>query len=267
MRPLSLERPKVLLPVNGVPLLDHAVERLREVTGAIAVNAHHTQPQLAEHVQRSGHHLSVESGEALGTAGALGALRDWIDGRGAVVVNADTWCPGGIGALVDGWDGERIRILVGGRAPFGPRSRIAGALMPWTEVATLAAEPTGLWEVSWRSALDDGRIETIAHYGPFHDCAGPAEYLAANLAANGGRSVVDPAADVEPGVGPSIGPSIGPGVDHGGDRDGDIVDSVVWAGAVVRRGERLRRAIRTPNRTVLVRTVGTPSPTSERGGS
>lgn len=214
-------------------LLDHALDRLRTVTGDLAVNAHASQPQVRDHVARLSDRIevSVEEGPRLGTAGALGALRGWIDGRSSVVVNGDTWCPGGLDALIDGWDGETIRILVGGSEPFGPRARLAGALMPWTDVVLLDAVPSGLWEVSWRAAQEQGRIETVHHDGPFVDCAGPADYLEANLRAAGG-SVVGEDAEV----------------------NGRIEDCVIWSGARVRPGEHLRRAIRTDTgRTVLVR--------------
>ena len=211
-------------------LVDHALDRLAAVTTDVAVNAHEHQAALVEHV-RGRAHVSVEPGEALGTAGGIANLRPWIDGRPVVVVNGDTWCPGGLDALVDGWDGERTRILVHGDEPFGPGSRVAGALLPWAEVAALPLEPSGLWEVSWRAALAEGRIDTVAHRGPFVDCAGPADYLRANLLAAGG-SVIGTGAVVE----------------------GEIEESVVWAGAHVHAGEHLRRAIRTDaGTTVLIR--------------
>ncbi len=230
MRPLTIDRPKVLCPVDGIPLIDHAMERLRSVTTSLAVNAHSSQPMLLDHLDGDAH-VSVESGERLGTAGALGALRGWIDGRATLVVNGDTWCPGGLDTLTDGWDGETIRILVGGDGVFGPRASIAGALMPWDDVSLLDAEPSGLWEVCWRAAHEAGRVEGIAHAGPFIDCADPADYLAANIAAAGGSSV-GPDAVV----------------------DGVAESCVIWDGAVVRADEHLVRAIRTDTgRTVLIR--------------
>lgn len=233
MRPLSIDRPKVLCPVDNVPLIDHAVDRLRTVTDLVAVNTHATQDLLHAHLETTHPDvvISVERGARLGTAGALGALRDWIDGRATVVVNGDTWCPGGLDALLEGWDGKSIRILVAGEGTFGSSAPIAGALMPWSDVATLDATPSGLWEVSWRTALADGRVDTVAHLGSFVDCADPADYLRANLEAAGG-SVVGADAVVE----------------------GEIEDCVVWDGATVERGEQLTRAIRTDSgRTVLVR--------------
>ena len=40
-------------------------------------------------------------------------------------------------------------------------------------------------------------MEVVRHDGPFVDCGTPAQYLAANLAASGGESVVEPGAVVD----------------------------------------------------------------------
>ena len=220
----------MLCPVGSEALIDHAIGRLTSVVDDVAVNAHADQPMLHAHLAGRVH-VSVEQGEALGTAGGIGNLRGWLDGRGVVVVNGDTWCPGGLEHLVEGWDGNAIRILVAGDEPFGPRSLLAASLMPWEVVSDLPTTPSGLWEVCWRQALEDGRIETVHHHGPFVDCADAVDYLRANLASAGG-SVVGEGAVVE----------------------GTIEESVVWPGARVHAGEHLRRAIRTDaGTTVLVR--------------
>lgn len=220
----------MLCPVGSEALIDHAIGRLSSVVGDVAVNVHESQPSLVQHLGERAH-VSLERGEALGTAGGVGNLRDWLDGRAVVVVNGDTWCPGGLEHLVDGWDGTTIRILVAGDEPFGPRSAVAGSLMPWDVVQGLPVTPSGLWEVSWRQALEDGRVETVHHHGAFVDCADAVDYLRANLAAAGG-SVVGEGAVVE----------------------GTVEESVVWPGGRVHAGEQLRRAIRTDaGTTVLVR--------------
>lgn len=239
-------RPKVLLPVANRPLLDWAVDRLLGVTPHIAVNAHTSQGPLIDHVRSAGWHLGVEVGEALGTAGPLAAMRDWIDGRSVVVVNGDTWAPAAMAPLLDGWDGDRIRVMVVGDRPLGPRSRIVGSLMPWAEIERLQPVPTGLWEGSWRAAVAAGRVESIAYHGPFVDCATAVDYLQANhLAAPGG--MVAAGAMVTGRVTGSV-------VGEAAAVHGDAVDSVVWPGAVVGRRERLWRSIRTDGPlTVAVR--------------
>ncbi len=231
LAPLTQHRPKALCPVGGVPLVDLAVERVREVTDAVAVNVHHGREAMLTHLGDRVH-VSLEEPVALGTAGAIGALRAWLDGRGAVVVNADAWCPGGLPALLDGWDGERVRVLVAGGGALDGSSLIAGSLLPGAVAATIDARPAGLYEAVWRDALAAGRLETVVHTGPFVDCGTPATYLAANLAASGGTSVVSPSARVL----------------------GRVVRSVCWEEAVVRADEVLTDAIRFSRRgTVLVR--------------
>ena len=242
MRPLSDERPKPLMPVANVPLVDIAVARVRALTASIAVNAHHHAEDIAAHLADVDVHLSVESDQARGTAGALGVLHDWIDGRAVLVVNGDTWCTGDLEPLLDGWDGERIRVLVHGEEDLARRPGVAGALMPWSEVAGLTAEPTGLYEASWQRAVATGRLDTVRHVGDFVDCATAADYLRANLMASGGQAVVAPDAEVE----------------------GVVERSVVWDGARVRAGERLVDAIRTPTKTVLVRPALHPVAEADR---
>ena len=217
--------------MGGVPLVDLAIDRVRPVVDEVAVNVHHGREALTPHLGARVH-VSVEDPVALGTAGAVGALREWIDGRPTVILNADGWCAGGIDALVDGWDGERVRVLVPGGGPLGTRSLIAGSLLPWALARELKAAPSGLWEAVWRDAVAAGRLETVAQEGPFVDCGTPAAYLAANLAASGGESVVSPGAAVA----------------------GRLVRSVCWEDAVVGPEETLVDAIRFSRRgTVLVR--------------
>jgi hypothetical protein len=74
LRPLTELLPKALCPVDGVPLVDRAIERVTPHVDALAVNAHHHAQRLADHV-RDRAYVSVEAPVALGTAGALGALR------------------------------------------------------------------------------------------------------------------------------------------------------------------------------------------------
>lgn len=231
LRPLTLLRPKVLCPVNDVPLVDLALERVVEVAPHVAVNVHAGRHQMEAHLHGRVH-LSIEEREPLGTAGALGHLRDWIGGRAVVVVNGDAWSRASLRPLVDGWDGERLRLLLVGGGPLGPRSDPVGALIPWRLVRDLEPRPTGLYERVWFPEQEAGRLDVVAYDGPFHDCGTPRSYLAANLAASGGTSVVGRGATVE----------------------GELVRSVVWPGGVVHRHETLVDAVRTDARTtVLVR--------------
>lgn len=228
LRPLTSVRPKALCSVDNVALVDLALGRLAPVVGSaaasVAVNARHHLDQMEAHLGGRVH-LSVEDGaEELGTAGAVAHLRPWLDGRPVVVVNADAWHRISLEPLVEGWGGERVRVLTVAQpgVRFGPRSPVVASLLPWPEVSGLAHEPSGLWEASWRRRLDDGTLDVVTASGRMIDCGTPADYLAANLAASGGVSVVGAGAVVE----------------------GELVRSVVWPEGVVRRGEVLVDAIR-----------------------
>ncbi|WP_298801406.1 sugar phosphate nucleotidyltransferase [uncultured Pseudokineococcus sp.] len=255
LRPLTDLRPKALCPVGGRPLLEHALDRLADALPAagapqehLGVNAHAHADQVETFVARGPGgpraHLAREAPEALGTAGALGALRGWLDGRDVVLTNADAWLPAGLDGLLDGWDGERCRLLVVPAGPTGttsaagpgptgdplrrageegPAVRYVGACaLPWHLVRDLAPRPSGLFEVLWRAERDAGRLELHATDQAAVDCGTPRRYLAANLAASGGRSVVGAGARVE----------------------GELVRSVVWDGAVVDAGEVLVDCVR-----------------------
>jgi NDP-sugar pyrophosphorylase family protein len=238
LHPLTFLRPKALVPVGTVPLLDRALERLVPAVGSgadhLAVNVHHLADRIVDHVAATavGVHVSREEVQALGTAGALGHARSWIDGRAVLVSNVDAWHEADLHTFAQGWDGERIRVLVARGRTLEPTSRIVASILPWSEVARLPAEPAGLYEVSWRLAAEADRLEVVSYDGPFVDCGTPADYLHANLLASGGASVVGEGAVIE----------------------GEIERCVVWDGARVNAGEHLVDAIRAGFRTtVLVR--------------
>jgi MurNAc alpha-1-phosphate uridylyltransferase len=236
LRPLTRRRPKVLCPLGGSTLLDVNLARVAAVVGTdparLAVNAHHFADQLVARVGERAH-VSVEPGEALGTAGGVAHLRPWLDGRAALVVNGDTWSTIDLRPLVDGWDGTTVRVLVAGTdASLRPGVGILGSLLPASVIAGLPHRPAGLYEACWKPRLDVGDLEVVAGDGPFVPCDRPQDYLRANLLSSGGESVVGAGAVVE----------------------GRLVRCVVWPGARVVAGEALVDAIRLDTgETVLVR--------------
>jgi NDP-sugar pyrophosphorylase family protein len=204
------------------------------------VNAHYRADAVTAHVGARAH-VSVEEPQALGTAGALGQLLPWLDGRDVLLTNADVYQPGGLAQLLGasngtGWDGERCRLLVtptepGGRTDFvlpdGTGCRYVGScLLPWTAVRDLRATPSGLYEVLWRELNAARRLDLVRTDEVSIDCGTPGDYLAANLHASGGHDVVGTGAVVE----------------------GTIERCVVWPGAYVGPDEHLRDAVRAGDR-------------------
>jgi NDP-sugar pyrophosphorylase family protein len=238
LAPLTRLRPKALCPIGGVPLVDLAVARLGAAVDEVWVNVHHGRSQLEAHLAglraASGTPVAVslEAERPLGTAGALGHLRDALYGRSVVVVNADGWTTEGVSALVEGWDRTRVRVLVPGGGDFGPRSAVAGAALPWAVVEQLADEVSGLYERCWAPAAAAGRLEVVPSTAPFVDCGTPTRYLQANMLASGGETVVGAGARVL----------------------GRAERCVLWEGVTVGANEHLTAAIRASDTcTVHVR--------------
>lgn len=238
VRPLSLLRPKPLFPVASgagvTTLLDRALDELAGAVGGgpdrLAVNAHHLADQVRAHAAGRAH-VEVERPVALGTAGALGGLRGWLDGRDVLVLNGDVLLDGpAAAALLDGWDGDRSRLLVvpagGRRVDFtdarGDWRYVGACLLRGEDVARLAAEPTGLYEVLWRDEERTRGLDLVAFDGTAIDCGTPADYLGAALLHADGGVLVEPGAEVL----------------------GTLERAVVWAGARVGPDEHLVEAVR-----------------------
>ena len=231
LRPLTELRPKPLCPVNNRPLLDWALDAVAPHCGEVAVNVNAHPEQMLAHLAALDVHVSVEAGDALGTAGGIGNLRDWVAGRDVLVGNADAWRTGDLGDFVAGWDHERVRLLcvsAPGRGDFGDLLYAGACLLPWRAVAGLAPEPTGLYEVLWQHDEAAGRLDLVVTDETFIDCGTVRDYILANLTANGGQSVVAPDAVVE----------------------GEVLRSVVWPASAVRAGERLVDGVRAGDLTV-----------------
>jgi NDP-sugar pyrophosphorylase family protein len=249
LRPLTEGTPKALCPVGNVPLLELALARVAALglglsgPDRVAVNAWYLADQVVTAVGNRAH-LSVESGpQPLGTAGGLGALRDWIDGRPVLVANVDAYLAGGdLAPLLDGWDGDGTRMLVvpGPPAEF-TGSRFAGcSALPWRRVRELPAEPDDLVRTVWRPAEAARELTLVDYGGRYLDTGTPGSYLAANLdaaaGAPGGR-LVAPGATVTGRVSRAV-------VGAGAVVEGSVERCVVWPGGRVGPGEHLVGAIR-----------------------
>ena len=164
LRPLTDQVPKPLLEVGGTALLDAALARVESVVPVtpqtVTVNAHWLAEQIVTHVDGRVH-LSIEQPEALGTAGAVGAIRVWLADRDLLVANGDVWWSAtpDLRSFVDQWDRERPRLLVVAdeeRPDFEGRWRFAGlSLLPGATAQLLQPVPSGLYEEVWsRTPVD-----------------------------------------------------------------------------------------------------------------
>lgn len=182
LRPITDVTPKPLLEIGGTTLLDAALARVETVVpltpADVAVNAHWLADQIVAAVGGRAH-VSVEHPVALGTAGAVGAVREWLAGRDVLIVNSDAWFAGSVDVrrFVAEWDRARPRLLVVAdeqRPDFEQRWRFCGiSLLPGAIAADLDPVPSGLYEAVWRDspvelvptdveAIDCGTLEDLA---------------------------------------------------------------------------------------------------------
>lgn len=252
LRPLTEQLPKALCPVGNVALLDRQLARLAGtgLTGAdtVAVNAAYMGNQIVRHVGDRAH-LSIEPDGPIGTSGGIARLKDWLDGRGVLVGNADGYLadparePGkDIAAMLEGWSGETVRLLTkpllpGTTGGFSGRRFTGFSLLPWRYVRDLEAVQSDLVRTAWRPAEAEGALELINYDGVYIDTGTPADYLRANLHSADGRNLIDPTAEVDGPVQEAV-------IGAGARVRGTVARSVVWAGGEVTADESLTNVIR-----------------------
>ncbi|SDL35281.1 nucleotidyltransferase family protein [Tessaracoccus oleiagri] len=202
MRPFTDHVPKPLLTVDNEPLLARSLRLARRFTYAVAVNSHHLADQVERFVEPWGVRVSHEE-RLLGTAGAVGNLAAWLDGRDVLILNSDTWLEYIPDDFVAGWDRRSARLLVrevGRPSDFGTRRFVGASLLPGGVAASLPAEPAGLYETVWAPAGE--RLQLVETDARAFDCGTPDEFIRANLEVSGAKAVVHPTA--RPG-GPVVG--------------------------------------------------------------
>ena len=94
LKPLSLIRPKALVPVANMPVIDRVIDCLKgHNISSIIVNAHHHHRQIVEHLNDGRPYgidiqIRVEP-EILGTGGGIKNTADFWDTDPFIVINSD----------------------------------------------------------------------------------------------------------------------------------------------------------------------------------
>ena len=222
MMPLTADRPKPLIEVGGVALLDHVLDHLRDAgIGKIVVNVHYRAEQVEQHLAESavdlGVRISDERDLLRDTGGGLVHALPIISDDPFVCVNADNWWTNAgenaISRLMAAWDDARMDVLMliipleaacnsQGIGDFnmdaeGRLSRRQGdtpATYVWTGIQMLSKrlivdppEDVFSTNVFWDRAIAEGRCMGIVHEGLWFDVGYPAAIAAteAKLAEHG----------------------------------------------------------------------------------
>lgn len=220
MMPLTADRPKPLIEVGGIALLDHVLDHLRDAgIGKIVVNVHYLAEQVEQHLANSAADLNVRISDERDllrdTGGGLVRALPLISDDPFICVNADNWWTNAgdnaISRLMTHWDDARMDVLMllipleaaynsQGIGDFnmdtdGRLSRRQGdapASYVWTGIQMLSKRliidpPTDVFSTNifWDRAIAQGRCMGLVHNGLWFDVGYPAAIAAteAKLAA------------------------------------------------------------------------------------
>lgn len=213
MMPLTADRPKPLIEVGGVALLDHVLDHLRDAgIGKIVVNVHYRAEQVKQHLAESAADLHVRISDERDllrdTGGGLVHALPIISDDPFICVNADNWWTNAgenaISRLMAAWDGASMDVLMllipleaaynsQGIGDFnmdadGRLSRRQGnapATYVWTGIQMLSKrlivdppEDVFSTNVFWDRAIAEGRCMGIVHEGLWFDVGYPAAIAA-----------------------------------------------------------------------------------------
>ena len=96
LRPITINTPKCLVPINGTPLLQIWLERLSAAgIGSFLVNTHYLADKVKKFVEESNFRKNIQitfEDDLLGTAGTLIRNLDFFQGEDGLLIHADNYC-------------------------------------------------------------------------------------------------------------------------------------------------------------------------------
>ena len=213
MMPLTADRPKPLIEVSGVALLDHVLDHLRQArVQNIIINAHYRATQVEQHMDENARDFDVtisdERDVLLDTGGGLVRALPSIADDPFLCVNADNWWTNegenAFTRLMATWDDYRMDVLMllvpfahanntQGQGDFDMdeegrlsrrKSGSQGAFV-WTGIQMLAKRlifdpPSDVFSTNifWDRAIAEGRGFGLVHEGLWFDVGYPAAIAA-----------------------------------------------------------------------------------------
>ena len=122
LKPWTLEHPKALVPVEGVPMLERVIKKLKkEGFDDITVNVHHFSDQIIDFLKRNDFgvrvHISDESEELLDTGGGILLASKFFEDQPVLVHNVDILSNTDLRALMEvhNSEGNDITLLTSNR--------------------------------------------------------------------------------------------------------------------------------------------------------
>ena len=217
MRPLTASRPKPLIEVNGKPLIDHVLDRLKAAGVARAVvNVHYLADALEAHLQSRKDGLDIRISDErkllMETGGGLVQAAPMIDADPFFAINSDNyWIDGPtdtLRLLASQWDEQAMDALLllvpharaynhrglgdfhmdrFGRLSRRGRSKVAPYVFTGIQLVSkrlLRDAPDGAFSTNilWNRAIEEGRCFGAVHQGLWFDVGTPASIRATESA-------------------------------------------------------------------------------------
>jgi NDP-sugar pyrophosphorylase family protein len=284
LRPLTLNRPKALMPIANKPMIDHVIDHLKRYgVKQVIVNAHHHHQQIVKHLDGGrpfGLPVTVRvEREILGTGGGIQNTAGFWDDAPFVVINGDTFTDIDLAAAYrDHLSlGSLVTMVLHDRAPFNqvrvdqdlnvldiapaPQpGRLAFTGIHIISPALLAFLPEGPSNIidAYQRLIAGGHHAVRAHVSEGHhwlDIGTVESYRQANREALGKQTMLvgratrmDPSAKLEDWV------VIGAGCELA--RSARVTRSVLWDNVMVREGVRIEDSVVTSGREITGDLIG-----------
>lgn len=191
MGPLTKALPKPLVPVTGRPLIDHAMEIVRDAgVPRVVVNAHYKAEQIVDHFAGSDVQVIVEDPKILDTGGGLKAALPLLDAEVVFTMNTDAvWDgPNPLAVLQDAWRADMQALLLcvplpraigrigrgdfdlgDGRARWGSDAVYTGVQMIRTDLVSGMAEDVFSLRTIWERLAAEDRLNAVTYPGKWCD--------------------------------------------------------------------------------------------------
>jgi N-acetyl-alpha-D-muramate 1-phosphate uridylyltransferase len=219
MMPLTANKPKPLVKVGDVTLLDHVLDHVRAAGGSkIVANVHYLADQIEGHLATHAADLDVEISDERAllrdTGGGLIKALPLIDSDPFLCINADNWWTEtgypALARMVEAWDDAAMDVLMllipfaqagnsqsqgdfemDGTGRLSRRAPDTTAPYVWTGIQMLSKRliidpPSDVFSTNifWDRAIAKGRCFGLVHDGRWFDVGYP-EAIDATLAALG----------------------------------------------------------------------------------
>lgn len=213
MMPLTADRPKPLIEVAGIKLLDHVLDHLRDAgVSKVVINAHYRAAQVEEHMSTHAGDFDVmisdERDLLLDTGGGLVRALPVIADDPFLCVNADNWWAdegeNAFTRLMHAWDDAAMDVLmlvvpfaganntqgqgdfnIDGEGRLSRRRPGEQGTYVWTGIQMLSKRlivdpPSEVFStnVFWDRAIAEARCFGLVHKGMWFDVGYPAAIAA-----------------------------------------------------------------------------------------